>query len=662
MGLSAGKWRIPLAGMLVALFLVAVGLIGGRGGLNPSQASAQAELPVVGSYENLVELLEKAQGYSNLYGRVMIDSMAVKESNQAVVPQAAGAPADDMDFSATNLQVAGVDEGDLVKTDGLYIYQVNEERINIIRAQPAADMALTAAIGFSDRGFTPSELYVDGDRLIVVGNRINPEPYPMPYYENNQIQSRIYPPIYSSQLTRAIIYDITDRSRPSEVRQLDLEGNYLSSRKVGSSFYLLSNKNINYYRIQEQPIDPPVWRDTVQGQEYVAEKYEDIRYFPDCINPNYLMVAAVNLDKPGAAAEISTYLGSGQEVYASTENLYVAVQKHDYMIRPMIGEIAPDRPAESNTTVYKFGLLPGGVRYFGSGQVPGRILNQFSMDEHEGYFRIATTRGEEWRTDQYTSTNNVYILDDNLQVAGRLENIAPGESIYSTRFMGDRAYMVTFKNVDPFFVLDLSNPASPQILGKLKIPGYSDYLHPFDENHIIGFGKDTIELKTWGDQSQAYYQGMKVAIFDVSDVANPVEMSKVLIGDRGTDSELLHNHKALLFSAPRNLLAFPVTVMEVQGSTVTPGAHPFPAYGSFGFQGLYVYDIDLDNGLQLRGRITHLSPQDYQAAGDSWYRSRKNIERALYIGDDLYTLSGDLVQAHDLASLTLKDTLTLGSQ
>lgn len=225
--------------------------------------------------------------------------------------------------------------------------------------------------------------------------------------------------------------------------------------------------------------------------------------------------------------------------------------------------------------------------------------------------------------------------------------------------MGDRAYMVTFKKVDPFFVLDLSNPASPQILGKLKIPGYSDYLHPYDENHIIGFGKDTVELKTWGDESQAYYLGMKVAIFDVSDVANPVEMSKVLIGDRGTDSELLHNHKALLFSASRNLLAFPVTVMEVQSSKAAPGTQPFPDYGSFSFQGLYVYNIDLVNGLQLRGRITHLSPQDYQAAGDSWYRSGRNIERAVYIGDTLYTLSADLVQAHDLGSLALQQSLSL---
>lgn len=658
MEIPARWWKVPLAGLLAVVLLVALSLLGGRPGLNQSQASIKAELPVVGSYEKLVQLLENTQ-YGNLYGRMAVDSTVSKESNLAVAPQAAGAPSDSSDFSATNLQVAGVDEGDLVKTDGTYIYQVNQQRVNIIVAQPADKMALTAAIDFHDSSFIPSELYVDGDRLIVVGNHNTPRPYPIPYYENDQSKSLIHPPVYSTQLTQAIVYDISDRSQPFKVRQLELDGNYLSSRKVGSSFYLLSNKYINYYYIQQQQGVTPIWRDTVQGEGYVAEKYEDIRYFPDSVDPNYLMVAAINLDQPGAPADIDTYLGSGQDIYASTQNLYVAVQQHGYRIQPMMGRIIPERPAESTTTVYKFELQPGGVKYFGSGQVPGRILNQFSMDEHEGYFRIATTSGEVWRTDQYMSSNNVYTLDADLQLAGSLENIAPGEQIYSTRFMGDRAYMVTFKKVDPFFVIDLSDPARPAILGKLKIPGYSDYLHPYDENHIIGFGKDTIELKTWGDQSQAYYQGMKVAIFDVTDVANPVEMSKVLIGDRGTDSPLLRDHKALLFSASRNLLAFPVTVMEVNGAKVTSGTQPFPAYGSFAFQGLYVYNIDLSNGLQLRGRITHLRGQDYLPAGDNWYDSHRNIGRGLYIGDNLYSLSEDMVQAHDLASLTLKNTLAL---
>lgn len=280
------------------------------------------------------------------------------------------------------------------------------------------------------------------------------------------------------------------------------------------------------------------------------------------------------------------------------------------------------------------------------------------MDEHKGYFRIATTTGEVWSSGQDISKNHIYVLNSELKLAGKVENIAPGEKIYSTRFMGDRAYMVTFRNVDPFFVIDLKNPQKPAILGKLKIPGYSDYLHPYDENHIIGFGKDTVEMKGWDGEPQAFYQGLKIAIFDVTNVSQPVEMSKVVIGDRGTDSEILNNHKALLFSKEKNLMAFPVTLMEK-----TPGvkdkANTSPAYGSFSFQGAYIYNIDLKNGLKYKGRISHLEPADYQKAGDYWYDSDNNINRVLYIGNVLYTISPGKIKAQSIANLKLISSLEL---
>lgn len=307
----------------------------------------------------------------------------------------------------------------------------------------------------------------------------------------------------------------------------------------------------------------------------------------------------------------------------------------------------------SKTKIYKFAMDNGRLTYKASGEIPGTILNQFSMDESSGYFRIATTRGEVWRTDEHTSKNNVYVLDGSLNITGKIEGIAPGESIYSVRFMGDRAYMVTFKKVDPFFVLDLHDPQHPAILGALKIPGYSDYLHPYDENHIIGFGKDTVEMgaKEWGGDSMAFYMGMKMAIFDVSDVSNPVEMFREVIGDRGTDSELLHNHKALLFSADKNLLAFPVRVMEVRSGTDSYGM-PWPEYGTFSFQGAYVYNIDLARGFALKGKITHLSGEDYLKAGNYWYDSEKDIQRILYINNTLYTLSQGMIKANSMSDLT----------
>lgn len=259
-----------------------------------------------------------------------------------------------------------------------------------------------------------------------------------------------------------------------------------------------------------------------------------------------------------------------------------------------------------------------------------------------------------------TSKNNIYVLDKKLALTGKLEGIAPGEKIYSVRFMGDRAYMVTFKKVDPLFVIDLKEPKAPKILGALKIPGYSDYLHPYDENHVIGFGKDTIEAMD-STRNFAWYQGMKIALFDVTDVTHPVEQFKEIIGDRGTDSELLQNHRALLFSREKNVLAFPVTVMTVkpEEKAKKQAANDFPAYGEFTFQGAYVYSLDLKNGFQLRKTITHLDPDVALKAGYDWYNSNDNIQRILYIGDALYTVSPGKIKAFDLETLAPKGELDL---
>jgi uncharacterized secreted protein with C-terminal beta-propeller domain len=191
----------------------------------------------------------------------------------------------------------------------------------------------------------------------------------------------------------------------------------------------------------------------------------------------------------------------------------------------------------------------------------------------------------------------------------------------------------------------LKDPIRPAILGALKIPGYSDYLHPYDENHIIGFGKDTIEMK-----GQAFYQGMKIALFDVTDVSNPVQKFSEIIGDRGTDSELLRDHKALLFSRERNLLAFPVILMEINNSSGNTDANSLQ-YGQFTFQGAFVYNLDLENGFKLKGRITHLSDEDYLKAGNSWYNNDLNVQRILYIGDTLFTLSNGMIRANAMADL-----------
>jgi uncharacterized secreted protein with C-terminal beta-propeller domain len=200
--------------------------------------------------------------------------------------------------------------------------------------------------------------------------------------------------------------------------------------------------------------------------------------------------------------------------------------------------------------------------------------------------------------------------------------------------------MVTFKKTDPFFVIDVSDGYHPKILGKLKIPGFSDYLHPYDENHIIGFGKEAVDAKE-GDF--AWYQGMKIALFDVTDPSNPLEMDRVVIGDRGTSSPLLNNHKALLFDRERNLLAFPISVAKISDAQKSQGSWDFPAYGDTVFQGAYVYDISLEDGIEQRGSITHYGADDVLKAGSYLYG--KDIERIVRIEDSLYTVGQDGVMS-----------------
>ncbi len=617
-------------------------------------AKDKVQLPVVGSRQKLLELLEKAQqetGYSGIDIMTTAKTMdstapttAVKENSTAASP----------DFSGTNLQVQGVDEADLVKTDGQYIYQARQDSVVITRAYPADKMEVVKIISYKDT-MQPIELYIDNKSMVVIGNVYG-------NVQTNGLQKRLMP-YYSRELTAMKIYDISDMSNIKEMREIQLEGSYLSSRKIGSQVYLLTNKYVNYYGIYEDATlpDTPQIKDSLTDKDFKKLGYDQIRYFPDSLISSYMVVAGLSLDTYQEELHVDTYLGAGEEIYCSTENLYAAVTTYQVpQQNPVVKDTATvikgiqPRFYDKETVIYRFGLEKGKPEYEAKGTVPGVLLNQFSMDEKGETFRVATTTGDVWGSGENISKNNLYVLDNSMKIIGKLENIAPGEKIYSVRFMGDRAYMVTFKKVDPLFVIDLKDSSKPQILGALKIPGYSDYLHPYDENHVMGFGKDTVEISSKDNKgnvisSNAYYLGMKVAMFDVTDVSKPKELFVETIGDRGTDSPLLQDHKALLFSKEKNLLAFPITVMKVEGAkTVYDG---MPVYGSFAFQGAYVYNVDLEKGFRLKGTITHLSQEDYNKSGMYGADYDKNINRILYIGEDLYTVSNTVIKANDMKDL-----------
>nr|WP_306812742.1 beta-propeller domain-containing protein [Paenibacillus soyae] len=661
------------------------------------------QLPAIGSEKKLAELLRELAD-RNSYSYLAREGGAVTETQAsadkgAAAPEAAtaadgsdyGGSADaGDDYSKTNVQVEGVDEADWVKTDGDYIYQISGSRVMIADISDPAKPRLAAELEYAkEEGFQPHQLYIDDARLIVIGTKqiYDAPAVPMEGEAADSGGAAERPaadgaaaasgasadiavsgkmailPYFHKSMVKTYVYDLGNEGKPALVRQLEQEGSYLSSRKIGEALYIVTNKYSYNYGIYDLPAGKsdletarelassfePLYRDTAVSDEPQTVKLSDIRYFPEPADSSMMMVGAVDLGDSEGTLQVSAYFGAGGTIYASQKNLYAA--------QSVFTEDGSTYKQE--TKLHKFRLDNGSITYISEGSVPGALLNQFSMDEHEGYFRVALTNGNMWATGEAGSTNNVYVLNEKMETVGKLEGLAPGERIYSVRFMGDRAYMVTFRNVDPLFAIDLGNPAKPEVLGQLKIPGYSDYLHPYDENHLIGFGKETIELPSKGmgpDETMAFYQGMKIALFDVTDVTKPKELFKEIIGDRGTHSELLSDHKALLFSKEKGLLAFPVELHEIKNKEQLADGS-FPAYGEFTYQGAYIYGIDLTKGFQLRGRISHLSDEDLRKSGQYGYDYAKTVRRILYAGDTLYTLSDAMLKANRMDSLEERGSL-----
>ncbi len=587
-------------------------------------------LPAVGSREKLMAILEYSQRFNRLDTQIR-DDIAIEKGLEESFESEAGDAAEP-DYSETNIQVEGVDEADIVKTDGEYIYQIRSNNISIVRADDGK-LSLVSEIESKD-GFKASEMYLSGDALAVIGVSSSPE---FRIMEQN-VKESIWP--YPGSVLEMEVYDISDKSSPKQVRSVEIDGRYVTSRLIEGKLYMVANKNMSaIYNEDEFDYRPSVY-DSIEGRPFEIG-YDDIRYFPDSIMSSYLVTIGIDLENLDKRADIDAYLGSGQNVYASKQNMYVAETRYEYDYElDDSGNREIYYPVyKVNTDIFKFSLDDGNIDYLSKGKVPGTVLNQFSMDEHDENFRIATTSGETWRTDERTSKNNIYVLDRHMDVVGKLEGVAPTEKIYSVRFMGDRAYMVTFRQIDPFYVIDLGDFENPKILGYLKIPGYSDYLHPYDESHIIGFGKETVQTK-----SGFTVEGMKIGMFDVSDVENPLQIHAISIGDRGTDSELLRNHKALIFSRQKGIMAFPLTEMRKADDT----------WSQFYYQGAYVYAVDIENGFELVGKASHLSDEDYEKAGNYWYESDKNVKRIIYIGDNIYTISNSAIHAHDIDDMSFE--------
>jgi len=525
------------------------------------------------------------------------------------------APADS-GYSTTNIQVAGVDEADIVKTDGEYIYLVSGNRTIIVEAYPPEQAQVLSEI---EHEGTAIGIFINGNRLVVFEEET-------PYYDYYDMpvvrESEIMP--YISPRVLIKVYDISDRENPRLQRELSADGQYVSSRMIGDYTYVVINEPV--YE-EEGELNLPKIHFGGNEMEIPAT---DI-YYCDVSDYFYMYttIMAINTQNDDQEPTYETILlGASSNLYVSLNNIYLTF--------PVWGR---DMWGFEKSSIHRIHIEGDEIEFVASGEVPGMVLNQFSMDEYESYFRVATTTRDE------TSRNNVYVLNMSLNVTGSLENLAPGETIYSARFMGERGYLVTFKQVDPLFVIDLSDPYNPEELGYLKVTGYSDYLHPYDENHIIGIGKETTDAGEF-----AWYLGVKISLFDVSDVSNPVEISKYEIGDRGTDSPVLRDHKAFLFDRSRNLLVMPVSVAEIDESEYPEGV-PSWTHGETVWQGAYIFHISPDAGLRLEGRITHIENLDDLEEGYYYYYSPFSVERSLCIGDVLYTISQAKIKMNNLENL-----------
>lgn len=598
-----------------------------------------AKLPIVGSaknFEHILKEMNKKQQYFEAHLVDKSEESAFKNGDREALEYGT-------DFSSTNVQVEGVDEADRVKNDSSYIYQLREEQLIISKVNPIRDLQVVYTEKFDYNDFYPQEMYLDDRYLVLIGGR--------PANDKNGS--------YHKEYTKIKIYQLNNRRDLKLIREVEMEGYYLSSRKIKQALYVVTNKHLPYYLLdnarhnkERQKIIKdmkPTYRDTVIAKELQVINWDKMYYFPESTENNYLLVSGLDLADIQKPVTVNSYLGAGQTIYATNQHLYVTKAHYEFANSPMENSTTFIRQPVTNqeTIIYKFKLANGLPTFLAEGKVEGSILNQFSMDEYNGHFRIATTKGDTW-SDNNRSENLLFILDKNLKVVSSLTGIAKGERIYSVRFMGDRGYIVTFKQVDPLFVVDLKDPKKPGILGALKIPGFSEYLHPYDENHLIGFGKDTIDNNTGG----AVVQGFKMALFDITDVNNPKEKFVEIIGDRGTHSELLYNHKALLFSKAKNIIGFPIEVYENNNkSSFEP---------TLAFQGAYIYRLDLVNGFQLKKKISHYDPKEI---ADNYYNwdYHKQISRLLYIKDHLYTVSNYKIEVHDLNSFVKKAELLLSN-
>ncbi len=566
------------------------------------------------------------------------------------------------DYSGTNNQENGVDEADFVKTDGYHVYVLNGNRLHIFGVPEFGDLVPESEFEIEGR---PRQMLVNSEAgRAAVFSYIDPwylpEEHPLRdllgFEENDNWMWRV------GQVSKVTILDISDRTAPTLERELFLEGSYQTARMVDSSVRLGAYSWMNvpglydwwwYFddeltqdlaerrvknRIRELSLAeliPQIYERSASGEFTTHSLSQDSCrsfYRPDNSHGRgFTTIMSLDLAADSLSYDADHVISNHPTIYSSVDNMYIAESAHDWWWFWW----NDDHPDQVNVHMFDI-RTPGESLYRGSGRVAGSINNQFALDEHEGYLRVATTTDRWtrwWLEDPPAPENHLFVLqlqESEMVEVGHLGGIAPNESIFASRMIGDKGFMVTFERVDPLFTLDLSDPTKPRLVGELELPGFSTYIHPLDNDKLLTIG-------VGGDENGANWR-TQISMFDVADFANPAIFDQETLIQEGEWgwSEALYEHKAFQYWAPKKLLAVPLSGVRET------------AVGWEYQSGLRLVTVDLDTGLQPYGAIDH---SDLYNSDPDAYWTYRDIRRSIFMGDYIYAISDRGVTVHDLNDL-----------
>ncbi len=541
-------------------------------------------------------------------------------------------------YTGTNVQVAGVDEPDIVKTDGTHLYVATSNAVTIIDAYPASSASILSTINLTSSSSVLG-LEISQNRLLVIDQR-------SANWTTNYID--------------LLLYDTTNLASPTLVQNCSIPGNYIAARLADGYLYAVIQQ-ASYQFVNGNNATGALPELAVNGATSIVSP-NLIYYSPNNMQISfYTMIVSVSMSS-GQYKIVSVLTGPSSTIYVSTSNIYVVYTNYPaYYADGIPGDVfnggVVSTPAigvegsGDNSTIFRASYSNGTVTVQATGTIPGSVLNQFSMDEYNGYFMVATS-GYASVGSYATTSDDVFVLNQNMSQVAVLRNIAPGENIYAVRFVGDMGYVVTYEQVDPLFAISFQNITDPVILSALTVSGYSDYLQPISGGYLIGVGKDTVASSS-GNFS--YYLGLQLSLFQVASNGSSSVVSTYLIGDRGTDSPVLTDHLAFTYDSSSNIMVIPVLLAEVSGNTTTIPGSP-PPYGNYVWQGAYVFSVN-STGFTLLGTVSQYPPgQTYSNFSDN---GNLDIDRSVIIGNDLYTISPGEVMVSDLSTFSTLATISL---